>query len=100
MDMADYLRSVMALVLVLGMILALLWLLRRFGVPGMVPARSVTRRLAVVESLSLDGRRRLVLVRHDEREHLLLLGPSGDKVVETGRGAAGGQPAPAKEEKA
>ena len=39
------------------------------------------RRLKVTESLMLDPRRRLVLVRLDGREHLLLLSPSRDLVV-------------------
>lgn len=82
MEMTDYLRSIAALVLVLGMILGVLWLLRRFGVPGMVPARNTVRRLALVETIALDSRRRLVLVRRDGREHLLLLGATGDLLVE------------------
>jgi flagellar protein FliO/FliZ len=82
MEMTDYLRSVAALVLVLGMILGVLWLLRRFGVPGMVPPRNAARRLALVETIALDSRRRLVLVRRDGREHLLLLGTTGDLLVE------------------
>lgn len=82
MEMTDYLRSVAALVLVLGMILGVLWLLRRFGVPGMVPPRNTVRRLALVETIALDSRRRLVLVRRDGREHLLLLGSTGDLLVE------------------
>lgn len=82
MEMSDYLRTVSALVLVLGLILGLLWLLRRIGVPGMVLARQASRRLSVVESLALDSRRRLVLVRRDGREHLLLLGAAADLVVE------------------
>lgn len=41
------------------------------------------RRLAVVEVLPVDDRRRLVLVRRDGAEHLLLVGgPGGDLVVE------------------
>ncbi|KAF0224956.1 MAG: flagellar protein [Rhodospirillaceae bacterium] len=95
MEMTDYLRSVAALVLVLGMILGVLWLLRRFGVPGMVPARTSVRRLALVETIALDSRRRLVLVRRDGREHLLLLGAAGDLLVEgnieTVPGDPGGQ---------
>ena len=82
MEMTDYLRSVAALVLVLGMILGVLWLLRRFGVPGMVPPRNAVRRLTLVETIALDSRRRLVLVRRDGREHLLLLGATGDLLVE------------------
>jgi len=84
MEMSDYLRTVTALVLVLGLILGLLWLLRRIGVPGMVPTRQANRRLSVVESLALDARHRLVLVRRDGREHLLLLGHAADLVVEAG----------------
>jgi flagellar protein FliO/FliZ len=37
--------------------------------------------MKVSESLMLDPRRRLVIVRCDEREHLILLGPGGDIVV-------------------
>lgn len=41
------------------------------------------RRLSVVEVLPVDDRRRLVLVRRDGAEHLLLVGgPGGDLVVE------------------
>ena len=42
------------------------------------------RRLDVIEARAIDARRRLVLVRRDGVEHLLLLTPSGDTVVETG----------------
>lgn len=82
MDTTTYLRFVAALVLVLGMILGLLWLLRRFGLGGMVARAAGRRRLALVESLALDGKRRLLLVRRDGREHLLLLGGATDLVVE------------------
>ena len=40
------------------------------------------RRLAIVETLTLDARRRLVIVRRDDAEHLLLLGINQDIVVE------------------
>jgi flagellar protein FliO/FliZ len=40
------------------------------------------RRLEVVETLALDTRRRLVMIRRDDREHLLLLGANQDIVVE------------------
>jgi len=40
------------------------------------------RRLQIVESLPLDGKRRAVLMRCDEREHLLLLGGQNDIVVD------------------
>jgi flagellar protein FliO/FliZ len=45
------------------------------------------KRLAVVEHASLDGRRRLVLVRRDDVEHLIMTGGPVDVVIETGIGA-------------
>lgn len=41
------------------------------------------QRIGVVESAVVDGSRRLVLVRRDDTEHLLLLGSHGDVVIET-----------------
>jgi hypothetical protein len=45
------------------------------------------KRLAVVEHASVDGRRRLVLVRRDGIEHLIMTGGPVDVVIETGIGA-------------
>jgi hypothetical protein len=42
------------------------------------------RRLDVVEHASVDGRRRLVLVRRDDVEHLIMTGGPVDVVIETG----------------
>jgi hypothetical protein len=42
------------------------------------------RRLDVVEQSSLDGRRRLILIRRDDVEHLIMTGGPVDMVIETG----------------
>jgi flagellar protein FliO/FliZ len=42
------------------------------------------KRLDVVEHASVDGRRRLVLVRRDNVEHLIMTGGPVDLVIETG----------------
>jgi flagellar protein FliO/FliZ len=42
------------------------------------------KRLAVVEHASVDGRRRLVLVRRDNVEHLIMTGGPVDVLIETG----------------
>jgi flagellar protein FliO/FliZ len=76
------LKFALAFLLVLGLIALGAWTLRRFGL-GVVSAGARGRRLAVIESLALDARHRLVLVRRDDREHLLLLG-TGETVVEAG----------------
>lgn len=85
MDIEHYIRFVAALVAVLALIVVALWLLKRLGMAGVAAGNGRgRRRLTVVEAVALDTRRRLVLVRRDGVEHLLLLGASGDLVVESG----------------
>ncbi len=85
MDLNSYLRFLVALVFVLGLIALLVWLVRRFGPAGIaLKATGRNRRLAIVEVAPIDARRRLVLVRRDGIEHLLLLGAGNDLVVESG----------------
>lgn len=79
MDGDTYLRFILALVLVLGLLVLAAWLLRR---SGLGPKLGRSRRLSAVESLPIGPRHRLLLVRRDNVEHLLLLGPQGDLVVE------------------
>jgi flagellar protein FliO/FliZ len=83
MEATVYLRFVLALILVLGLIMGLAWILKRvgFGAGGPMIRR---RRLRVVESANIDGRHRVVLVRRDDVEHLLLVGPNTSQVVERG----------------
>jgi flagellar protein FliO/FliZ len=79
----DIARFVGALALVIGLIALAGFVARRLGLGGAGPTRvGRARRLSVTESIALDPKRRLVLVRFDALEHLLLLGPSGDLVVE------------------
>jgi len=47
-------------------------------------------RLEVVEQANVDGRRRLVLIRRDDVEHLVMTGGPVDVVIETGIGVARG----------
>jgi len=86
MDMDSYTRFALALVLVLGLIFVAAALLRRFGPmsPMTRMGRAGRRRLQIVEAAMVDPRRRLMLVRRDDREHLLLIGGTHDLVVETG----------------
>ncbi len=82
MDGELYPRALLALLLVLGLILLCSWALRRYGSTGRFATRG-QKRLGIVEVAALDARRRLVLVRRDDVEHLLLLGPTHDIVVES-----------------
>jgi flagellar protein FliO/FliZ len=75
MDVADIARTVAALAITLGLVGLAAVLARRFGPTALLRLRTpAERRLQVVESLVLDPQRRLVLVRLDQHERLLLLG--------------------------
>jgi flagellar biogenesis protein FliO len=77
-------RALLSLVLVLGLIAGAGYLVRRFGVQGgLVMKRGARRRLGIVEQLTLDNRRRLVLVKKDDMEHLLLVGGGADLLIES-----------------
>ena len=85
-DMETYVRFLIGLMFVLALILALAWVARRLNfVPGALKMpRSGPRRLSVIEATTVDAKRRLVLVRRDDVEHLVLLGPTSETVIETG----------------
>jgi flagellar protein FliO/FliZ len=77
-------RFVVAFVIVLALIGITFWLIRRFGGArvGSAAQRGRAPRLAVIDAAAVDGRRRLVLVRRDNVEHLLMIGGPSDIVVE------------------
>src|SRR5215469_1650436 len=76
-------RFFLAFLIVLGLIGAIAWALRRFGSGRFRDtARGRQPRLAVIDHASVDGRRRLILVRRDNVEHLLMIGGPTDIVVE------------------
>ncbi len=69
---------------VLALIGVAAWLVRRFAGNrlGANTGRGRMPRLAVIDAAAVDGRRRLVLVRRDNVEHLLMIGGPTDIVVE------------------
>jgi len=62
-------------------ILGLLWLLARGARFAGLAQGGPGKRMSVQESAALDARRRLILVRVDGREVLLLTGGTQDSVV-------------------
>jgi flagellar protein FliO/FliZ len=87
MDLIDFARYFAALLLVLALVGGAGLAVRRFGMPGFVKAQGV-RRLEIVESLIVGPRQRLYILRRDNVEHLVLTGPDGSTVVESGIAAA------------
>lgn len=85
MEASAYIRFILALLIVLGMILALTWVMKRLGVgQNQAGALGRKKRLKTIESTSIDSRHRMVLVRRDNVDHLIILSPGSAQVVETG----------------
>jgi len=81
-SLVDWGRALFALIATLALIGLVAYGARRLGM--IQPGMAGVRRLKVLESLMLDPRRRLVVVRFDNRDHLLLLSPAGDRAIAEG----------------
>lgn len=83
MDTVDVGRFILSFAFVVLLVFAAAWLTRKLGLEKRWKQSSEDARLKVVDSLMIDPRRRLVLIRRDAREHLVLLNASGDVVIES-----------------
>ena len=82
METTNYLQFGAALIFVLALIGAIALLLRAVGGLQFAQGRSGDRRLSVTESLLVDARRRVILIRRDDEEYLVLLSPHGDFILD------------------
>jgi flagellar protein FliO/FliZ len=78
------LKVFLFVIVVLALLALAFWLVRRFGGGrlGGGATRGRQPRLAVIDQATVDSRRRLVLIRRDNVEHLLIIGGPSDVVVE------------------
>ena len=83
METYDYIKFIAALIFVLGLMGGLALVLKKINLGNIGMTPSDKRRLKVVEFLALDARRKALILRRDGVEHLVILGPSGETVVET-----------------
>jgi len=83
-EMPPAVKFFVAFLIVLGAIGVFAWAVRYFGSGriGGAGARGRQPRLGVIDYASVDARRRLILVRRDNVEHLLMIGGPTDVVVE------------------
>lgn len=80
-DLERWLLGVVALILMFGSLIVILQKLQNNG--GF--KKNNQGRLRVRERLVLDGRRRLVIVEHDDKEHLILLGHQHETLISSGK---------------
>ncbi|HXL69305.1 MAG TPA: hypothetical protein VN930_11170 [Xanthobacteraceae bacterium] len=78
-------KYILTILLVLALVGLVAWLLRQFGAARRAlsgSSRNRQPRLAVLDHATVDARRKLVLIRRDNVEHLILIGGPTDVVVE------------------
>lgn len=84
METIDYTRLAIGLGVVLILLAGFYWAMKHFAGKMRIGKWRNGQRIGVVDMVAVDNARRLVLVRRDNVEHLLLLGDEGDLVVEGG----------------
>lgn len=83
METVEILRFITALIFVVSL-MGLFWIiLKKLNINGgMVLQPGKKRRLKVVEVLPIDPRHKAILLRRDDKDHLVILGPNGQTVIE------------------
>ncbi len=80
----QFLQMIIALGFVLMLMVGLAYLLKRLGLATNASIKtSDDRRLKIVESLPLDPRRRLTIIKCDKKEHLVILSANGETVIDS-----------------
>jgi flagellar protein FliO/FliZ len=85
MEFSEIFRFVASLVFIVGLIGLCAYAAKRMGLAtGGVAATGNQKRLSIVEVKVIDAKHRLVLMRRDNLEHLVLLGGEQDLLIESG----------------
>ena len=92
-DFATYANMLLMLLILLGIMYGLAYILKRVKNP--IFGTRANQKLKISEQIMLDNKRKLVLIECNGIEHLILLSPSGDVVVQNPAPMAKKKPAPA-----
>lgn len=86
LDLQTLVLGVSAFLFAVALLALLIWVFRVFfGDRSTGPARrGREKRLGVIETASVDAKRKLYLIRRDDVEHLVIIGGPVDVVVEAG----------------
>ena len=82
MELSVYLRFLSALVFTLSLIGLLYWGIKRFNLMKFSNNKVLGNRLSVEETLRIDAKNKLVSVKKDEEEYLILIGQDGNLLID------------------
>jgi len=86
MDTIDPTRFIFASFFVLGLLGVFAVALKKFGQKSMLSKYAQTGRINVLETRYIDGKTKLVLIKRDNVEHLLLIGDGKAITIEANTG--------------
>jgi flagellar protein FliO/FliZ len=96
MDFTELFRFAAALAFIIGLIGVCAWGARKLGLAtGGFSGAGALKRLSISEVKIVDAKHRLILIRRDDKEHLVLLGGEQNLLIETGIDAPAVEAAPA-----
>lgn len=83
MDSLQIIRAIAALCITIGILLAIAWAVKRFGLLNGQMINSTSKRVKVTETLWLDGgKSRLMLIEFDETESLIMVAQNGATLID------------------
>jgi len=72
----------LALIIIIVLIFFVVWLLKLIFRASVTIAGGRKRRLAMVDSLAIDNKRNIILIRRDNVEHLIMVSNTGELLIE------------------
>ncbi|PIR37859.1 MAG: flagellar assembly protein FliO [Alphaproteobacteria bacterium CG11_big_fil_rev_8_21_14_0_20_39_49] len=82
MDYTAYIKAILALVFVLGLIGIFSFILKGISVGRFAGKSKTAKRISLEEVFYVDAKRKLLLIKRDDVEHLILLGANSETVIE------------------
>ena len=73
---------ILALVIIIALIFLVVWILKLIFRASVTIAGGRKRRLAMVDSLAIDNKRNIILIRRDDVEHLIMISNTGELLIE------------------
>lgn len=75
-----------ALLFVIGLLLSVLWVIKRFGMGGAPTRKSRQSDLEILENKALDPKNRLMVIRWKDKELLVAVGHNGAQLIDRDMG--------------
>ncbi len=84
METVDIGRIIFSFIGVVVLIFIVAMIAKRLGLhTRLAGLQSPEKRLQIIDAMPIDARRRLIIVRRDTREHLILIGMQEDLLIES-----------------